>query len=55
MPMAVPEATIDGLGNRTTTVYDSYGREQETIDALGNHTTTVYDAWPRLRHYRRTE
>ena len=37
------QATIDPVGNRITTVYDSIDRVQATIDALGNRTTLAYD------------
>ncbi len=37
-------ATVDALGNRTTTIYDAAGEAIATIDALGNRTTTAYDA-----------
>ena len=36
-------ATVDPLGDRTTTVYDSVGHIIATIDPDNNRTTTVYD------------
>ena len=37
-------ATIDALGNRTTTIYDAAGRVATVIDADSTRTTFVYDA-----------
>ena len=36
--------TIDPLGNRTTYLYDAYGRQTEVIDPYGNRTTSIYDS-----------
>ena len=38
------EALEDALGNFTTTVLDSTGREAAPIDALGNCTSFIYDS-----------
>ncbi len=36
--------TMDGDGNQTTTLFDTYGATAETIDALGNVTLYKYDS-----------
>ncbi len=35
-------ATVDGLGSRTSTLYDAAGQSVATVDPL-NRITTVYD------------
>ncbi|MCI0684747.1 MAG: RHS repeat protein [Gemmataceae bacterium] len=37
----------DPLGNRVTTVYDTYGRVAATVDPLDHRTRFVYDALSR--------
>ncbi len=37
-------ASVDALGNITTQVMDTAGRQVATVDALGNFTTMAYDA-----------
>ncbi|MFG0333858.1 MAG: hypothetical protein ACF8TS_10890, partial [Maioricimonas sp. JB049] len=37
-------ASIDGNGNRSTTVFDAAGQNIAQINTLGDRTTTVYDA-----------
>jgi RHS repeat-associated protein len=44
-----PTATVDSLGNRTTTTFDAASRPVATIDPLGRRSTTLYDAASRVR------